>query len=148
MKDTKHRLLAGSVLLAMLAAAHAAPLIKDSEAKLPAATGTLTTRGITRGPGIKLLSPEPGAAVLKSPFNFKVAFEPRGGAQVDVDSVKVTYLKTPSVDLLDRVKVGLSAKGIELNEAEAPPGEHQIRISLQDSDGRQSSTVINFTVLK
>ncbi|HQH28862.1 MAG TPA: hypothetical protein PLP17_15825, partial [Oligoflexia bacterium] len=111
-------------------------------------SGTITTRAITRGPGIKLLSPEPGAAAVKSPFVFKVAFEPRGGAKIDPATVKIVYVKTPNVDLLDRVKVGLSEKGIELDAAEAPAGEHQIRVSVQDSEGRQSTQLIAFTVLK
>ena len=62
--------------------------------------------------------------------------------------MKIVYVKTPSVDLLDRVKVGLSDKGIELDAAEAPAGEHQIRVSVQDSEGRQTTQLISFTVVR
>lgn len=148
MKTRRPAFLASAMLLAIMGGAQAAPLITESEAKLPPAAGAIATRGITRGPGIKVLSPEPGAAAVKSPFNLKVAFEPRGGAKVDPGSVKVTYLKSPVVDLLDRVKAGLSVAGIDLAGAEAPPGEHQIKVSLQDSEGRQTSSVISFTVVK
>jgi hypothetical protein len=134
--------------LAFLGAAQAAPLIKEDEAKLPAASEPEKTRGITRGPAIKVVSPDPAAQAVKSPFNFKVAFEPRGGAKIDPASVKVTYLKTPSVDLLDRIKPGLSEKGIDLAGAEAPVGEHQIRVTVRDSEGRESKTDINFKVAK
>lgn len=138
-----------ALLLLCAVSAQAGSLISEKEAKLPAGeSGTITTRAITRGPGIKLLSPEPGAAAVKSPFLFKVAFEPRGGAKIDPATVKIVYVKTPNVDLLDRVKVGLSEKGIELDAAEAPAGEHQIRVSVQDSEGRQSTQLIAFTVLK
>lgn len=138
--------MAMSLILALAAAAQAAPLIKEEEAKLPAPGGALTTRGITRGPGIRLLSPDPAGQAVKSPFNFKVAFEPRGGAKIDPASVKVTYLKSPAVDLLERVKPGLSEHGIELAGAEAPAGEHQIRVSVQDSEGRQSNAILNLKV--
>lgn len=128
--------------------AAAVTLIKDEEARLPAPAGGLVTRGITRGPGVKMLSPDPAAGAVKSPFNLKVSFEPRGGARIDPASVSVTYLKATPVDLLPRVKAGLSAGGIELAGAEVPPGEHQIRVTVQDSEGRQSSTVLQLNVVK
>ena len=140
--------LSATLLLCSLSA-QAGSLISEKEARLPSGdAGTMTTRAITRGPGIKVLAPEPGAALVKSPFQFKVAFEPRGGAKIDPSTVKIVYVKTPNVDLLDRVKVGLSDKGIELDAAEAPTGEHQIRVTVQDSEGRQSSQLISFTVVK
>lgn len=127
-------------------AAHAAPLIMEAEARLPdARIAEVRTRAITRGPSIKVVAPDPAAA-LKSPFDLKVAFEARGGASIDLGSVRVVYLKAPSVDLLERVRPGLSARGIELIGAEAPAGEHHIRISLQDSDGRSSQAVIKLNV--
>jgi len=136
-----------AALLGLSASALAAPLIKAAEAKLPDASGGLATRGITRGPGIKQVSPDP-AQEIKSPFNFKVAFEPRGGAKIDLSTVKVTYLKSPSVELLDRVKPGLTETGIDLAGAEVPPGDHQIRVTVQDSEGRQSSSVLELKVVK
>lgn len=131
----------------LAAAAQAGPLITESEARLPAAV-TVVTRGITRGPAIKLLSPDPAAESIKSPFNLRVAFEPRGGAKIDPASVKVSYMKTPVVDLHERIKPGLTEKGIHLENAEVPPGEHQIRLSVQDSEGRQTTTVIHLKVVK
>ena len=139
---------ASTALLALSGNALAVSLIKDAEAKLPAAnTSGLATRGITRGPGIKQLSPDPSQDI-KSPFNLKVAFEARGGAKIDLSTVKVTYLKSPSVELLDRVKPGLTETGIDLAGAEVPPGDHQIRVSVTDSEGRQSSSVVEIKVVK
>lgn len=139
--------IAATMLLTLSGHGLAAPLIKDAEAKLPAAAGGLATRGITRGPGIKQVSPDPSQDI-KSPLNLKVAFEPRGGAKIDLSSVKVTYLKSPSVELLDRVKPGLTETGIDLAGAEVPPGDHQIRVSVTDSEGRQSSTIVELKVVK
>lgn len=141
------------VIFAFLLSANvsAVQLITESEANLPpAADGAVkaaTKRGITRAPGIRLVSPDTSVTV-KSPFNLKLVFEPRGGSTIDPASVKVSYIRSPSVDLLSRVKPGLSAGGIELRAAEAPVGEHQIQVTLQDSEGRETSSVIILKVDK
>ena len=135
-------------LLSISSSSYAFKLIMDDEAKLPAAAGSMTTRGITRGPGIKVVSPDLSAGPLKSPFNLKLAFEPRGGAKIDAASLKISYLKATPIDLLARVKSGVSESGIDLANAEIPPGEHSIQVSLQDSEGRKSTTVITLTVEK
>ena len=121
------------------ATAVAAPLIPPKEAKLPDASGNLNTRGISRGPGIKVVSPESGAQT-KGPFEFKVDFEPRGGSTIDKSSVKVTYMKSPTVDLTPRLKNSVTDSGIDMKNAEIPTGEHQVKISVKDSDGREAST--------
>lgn len=121
-------------------------LIKESEAKLPPAPlAAPATRAITRGPGIRVVSPEGAVA---SPFPLRVVFEPRGGAKIDLSSVTMTYLRTPNINLLDRVRGGLSEKGIDLVAAEAPPGEHQVRLTVQDSEGRQTSVLLNLNVVR
>ncbi len=131
----------------LVAGASAETLIKESEARLPPAN-VAVTRAITRGPGIRVLMPEAGSQTVTSPFQLRIAFEPRGGAKIDTATVRVTYLRTPNVDLTDRVKVGLTEKGIDLKSAEVPPGEHQIRVTVEDSEGRQSNALINLTVTK
>jgi hypothetical protein len=135
-------------LLAISGGSQAFELIKAEEAKLPAATGDLMTRGITRGPAIKVVSPDLSSGPLKSPLNLKLAFEPRGGAKIDAASLKVNYLKATPIDLLPRIKSGVTESGIDLANAEIPPGEHAIQITLQDSEGRKTSTVIKLTIAK
>lgn len=132
--------LSGLTIL-VLSTAHvsAAPLITAKEAKLPDAAGGLNTRGISRGPGIKVVSPEAGAQ-NKGPFEFKVDFEPRGGSTIDKSSVKVIYMKSPTVDLTPRIKAATTDSGIDLKNAEIPPGDHQIKITVKDSEGREAST--------
>ena len=63
----------------------AAPLITSKEAALPAASGALATRGISRGPAVKLNSPEADTPI-NSPFDFKVLFEARGEGKIDPSS--------------------------------------------------------------
>lgn len=123
-------------------------LITPKEAQLPAAKGDLKTRGISRGPGIIILSPDGTLADVKSPFDFKVKFEPRGGIKVDPSSVKVTYLKFPYVDLTERVKSSISETGINLEQAAVPAGEHSVRITVKDADGRESNAVVTLVVSK
>jgi len=125
----------------------AAPLISAQEAALPAASGTLATRGISRGPGVKLASPEADTPTA-APFDLKVNFEARGDAKIDPNSVKVTYMKSPPVDLTPRLKKSISASGIDLNKAEVPPGTHTIRVSVKDSEGRETNSVMNLVVAK
>ena len=125
----------------------AAPLISAKEAALPAASGTLATRGISRGPAVKLSSPEADTPVM-SPFDFKVAFEARGDAKIDPTSVKVIYMKSPFVDLTPRLKSAISANGIDFAKADVPPGTHTIRVSVKDTDGRETNSVLTLVVNK
>ena len=95
-----------------------------------------------------MLAPAAASEPLTSPIKLKLAFEPHGGAKIDPASIKVIYLKASPVDLLDRVKHGVSEQGIELAGAEVPPGEHEIQVTVQDSEGRKSAHVVRLTVAK
>ena len=127
--------------------AQAAPLITPTEAALPAASGAMATRGITRGPAVKMVSPQTDQAV-KGPFDWKVQFEARGGEKIDPSSVKVTYVKSPFVDLTPRIQSAISADGINFEKAEVPPGEHVLRITVKDSAGRETNSTMTLKVEK
>ena len=126
---------------AALAQSKGVVLITAEESGLAAAPqGDLTFRaGVSRGPSITLVSPKPSEPTLRSPFRLQLKFEGRGGAQVDADSLKLTYAKSPSVDLTARIKPFASASGIDLPEASVPPGHHTIRAEVKDKDGRAST---------
>jgi hypothetical protein len=126
----------------------AAPLITAKEAQMPAASGELKTRGIARGPGIKVISPDVTAPEIKGPFDLKVVFESRGGNKIDPSAVKVTYLKATAVDLTPRLKGAITEGGIDFAKAEVPPGEHAVKITVKDVDGRESNTVMNLVIGK
>jgi hypothetical protein len=147
-KNTLSRALMGLCLLVGLTQAQAVQLISPKEAQLPAASGALNTRGIARGPGIKVVSPDPAAADIKSPFDLKIQFESRGGNKIDPAAVKVTYLKANAVDLTPRLKGAINETGIDFSKAEVPPGEHAIKITVKDVDGRETNTVLNLNVNK
>jgi hypothetical protein len=123
----------------------AEPLITAKEAALPAAAaGALTFRGVTRGPKVELTSPAAEGGTVTSPVDLKMKFQSFGGASVDPDAVKVTYLKNPAVDLTPRLRKYIQAGGLEMPSAELPAGEHPIRVEIKDSEGRTGTA--NFTL--
>ena len=125
----------------------AAPLVTASEAALPAASGTIATRGISRGPAVKLNSPEADTPI-QSPFDLKFSFEARGDSKIDLSSVKVVYLKIPIVDLTPRLKNAITPTGIDFQKADMPAGTHVLKITVKDSEGRETNTIINLVVNK
>ena len=127
---------AGSLL--SLGVASATPLITDDEARLPPPKGAISanTRGILRGPKVEVISPNEAA---HSPLRLQLKFETFGGATINIESVKVLYLRTPNVDLTARVRPFIQADGIDMPEAELPPGEYLVRVDVKDSDGRPGS---------
>jgi hypothetical protein len=123
-------------------------LITDTEAKLPPSSDVpLATRaGVTRAPKIVMVSSAASVGV-KSPFHLRFKLETFGGAKIDPATVKVTYLKNPSVDLTQRFGTITQADGLELVAAEAPVGTHHIRVTVQDSEGRRSSANFALKIL-
>jgi hypothetical protein len=129
--------LLGLVALGLLVSgsARATQLITEDEAKLPPPKGAIATdrRGILRGPKVEIVSP---SNTVSSPLKLQLKFESFGGAKIDPDSVKVMFLRTPNVDLTSRVKPFIAADGINMQDAELPPGEYMVRVDIKDSDGR------------
>jgi hypothetical protein len=124
-------------------------LITEQEAALPAAADTgLTFRGVTRGPKIKIVSPAPGAGTVTSPVNLRLQFESFGGSKIDKSSVKASYLKSPTVDLTQRLEKFMDEGGVNMEGAVIPPGEHVIKVDLKDTDSRAGSTSIKINVAK
>jgi hypothetical protein len=121
-------------------------LITDAEARLPpAADAGMTMRGLTRGPGIEQEAPAPDRGVA-SPILFKIKFQVRNNVPIDPASIKLTYLKTPLVDITDRIKPHVKPDGIEMNRAEVPKGTHLLRLDLKDQQGRVATAMLKLTV--
>ena len=143
--------LCGALALAPAPAAVAGEvLITEAEASLPSpADLSMTTRGLTRGPLVEQVTPDPDStAPVKSPLPLKIKFQTRNNVPIDKDSVKMTYVRTPSIDLTSRIKSHIGEDGIDMNAAEVPPGNHVIRIELKDQQGRSSTSTIKLTVTK
>jgi hypothetical protein len=147
----KWAILAGLLMASVAVALSPVPafaahvLITQDEAKLPPPKGAFAVdrRGVTRGPKISIVGDtEP----LHSPIHLQLKFESFGGAKIDEDSVKVTYLRTPNVDLTARIKPFVQMTGIDVPDAELPVGDHMVRIDIKDSDGRPGSASFTLQV--
>lgn len=143
----KRTILLGVVAAGVLfsAPSRATQLITEEEALLPPPKGAIAAdrRGIMRGPKVEFVSP--GASV-NSPLRLVLKFESFGGAKIDPDSVKVLFLRSPNVDLTPRVKPFIQADGINMQDAELPPGEYTVRVDLKDSEGRPGTTMFTLKV--
>lgn len=126
-------------------ASRATQLITEEEARLPPPKGAVAAdrRGILRGPKVEFVSP--GDSV-SSPMRLQLKFESFGGAKIDPDSVRMTFLRTPNVDLTSRVKPFVHANGINMQDAELPPGDYTVRVDIKDSDGRPGTAIFTLKV--
>jgi hypothetical protein len=136
--------------LAAARPAFALELVTPAEAALPSApVPAFELRGSpTRGPHITVVSPPPQAGLVHSPVELKLRYGAFGGASIDPDTVVVTYLKKPAVDITQRIKPFITAAGIDIKDADVPPGLHQFWIELKDNEGRASGTEFSFQVAK
>jgi hypothetical protein len=124
-------------------------LITPEEAQRPQpADSNLTFRaGVSRGPAIELVSPKPSEKTIHSPVHLHLKFEGRGGAKIDVESLKLTYIRNPVTNLTDRVKAYATPDGVDVLEAEVPAGMHVIRADVKDKDGRAGSLIFRLNVV-
>jgi hypothetical protein len=133
-----------SALLLLGAQARAEVLITASEAAEPPTSDVrMNVRGITRGPSIDQISPSPTTTV-HSPLELKIRFTTHNSAKVD--DVRVIYEKQTPIDLTDRLRKYMSSDGIDMPDAEVPPGRHLLRIELEDSLGRKSVSEVKLLV--
>jgi hypothetical protein len=119
-------------------------LITPEDAQLPTPKGVYASRAVTRGPRIDLAGPDTND--VRSPLRLQLKFRGFGGATINLDSLRVTYVKLPNVDLTSRVRPYAQPTGIEIPDAEAPPGEHLVRVEVHDSEGRRSTTTFLLSV--
>lgn len=97
------------------------------------------------GPVIEVLRPLLGAPV-SIPLEISVKFVPRGGAPVDLTSLKVTLMKLFGIDITDRVRPYASPAGIQIPDAKLPSGEHTVRITVADASGGVSQKHVTLMV--
>jgi hypothetical protein len=119
-------------------------LITVEQAQLPAPKEIVSSRAITRGPRIQVSGIDD--AKLHSPLHFTVRFLAFGGSTIDLSTLVVTYLRGPNIDLTRRIRAFVQPAGIDIPDAEVPPGEHTIRVELKDSEGRRAMTNFVLTV--
>ncbi|HXW39879.1 MAG TPA: hypothetical protein VEK75_01655 [Xanthobacteraceae bacterium] len=123
-------------------------LITTDEAKRPPVAPLTFRAGVSRGPEIQLLSPKPSEKSVVSPVHLQLKFAGHGGAQIDENSFRLLDVADPAVDLTDRVKEFAKPTGIDVPEAEIPPGTYTIRAEIKDDDGRVGVLTFNLNVVK
>ncbi|MGD0641661.1 MAG: hypothetical protein ABSC22_13015 [Roseiarcus sp.] len=137
-------------LLAPVYAAHAFELVTEAEAALPAGEApALIMRGSPmRRPNILVVSPPPTAGLMHSPIDLKLRFHAFGGAEIDPESVVVTYLKQPAIDITQRIAPFITAQGVEIDKVEVPAGAHRFWIELKDKSGHVGAAEVSFQIAK
>jgi hypothetical protein len=144
------RMIGVVALLAALAVAgdgYAIQLISREEAALPPGDmPELVLRGSPmRRPNVVVVSPA-GAGLVNTPLHLIVRFRAFGGARIDSESVIVTYKKRPAIDITQRIQPFISERGIDVPEAEVPPGNHRFRVQLKDDSGHVGAADFSFDV--
>jgi hypothetical protein len=119
-------------------------LITTEEAKLP--TNNMSRRGVFLGPTIEIISPRSDLGPLRSPIRLVLRFRSHGGAKVDLNTLSVTYLKTPTIDLSTRVAPFATEEGINMPVAEVPPGRHRLWFDIEDSNGEIGSVELTLQI--
>ena len=97
-------------------------------------------------PKISVQSPSSGR--LGGTFTLKASFTAKTGAKVRPDSLRLLY-RTPVgwFDITDRVlaTANVTATGITSQPLKLPAGQHKLRLSVQDSRGREAMVEMNLT---
>jgi len=129
-------------------------LISEQEAALPfartavalAGNLALDDRAITRSPKIIPVSPTEEATA--SPIHFQIKFLTFNGARIDPKLLKVTYLRQSPIDLTSRIAPFLVSDGIDIPRALVARGKHLIQVDVADTEGRESSKLINLEIAR
>ena len=124
-------------------------LVTPQEAALPPGPApAFDFRGPARRPSIQVVSPAPSAGMVHSPLELKLRFRAFGGAEIDPESVVVTYLKNPAIDLTQRITPYIKADGIDIDHVDLPAGDHQFWVELKDNSGRVGTAEFTVQVAK
>ncbi len=101
---------------------------------------------VDNGPTIKINSPKNGS-VLTGPFRLYVEIVKKpDGADVNMKTLKVNYLKVVTINITSRVKSYIKGTKLDVPEAEFPAGKHRTEIYIEDVNGNVSRKLFNVTV--
>ena len=68
------------------------------------------------------------------------------GEKVNMDSLRVIYLKLFGIDITDRLKPHIKETSIDAVEVTFPKGEHEFEIRIQDAEQMESSKLVKVRV--
>jgi hypothetical protein len=99
------------------------------------------------GPEIDVVNPG-GEEIDRQPIEIDVEFkQSKDGAEPDMSSLKVRYIKFFTIDITDRIKPYIDGNRIHAPKAEFPKGNHTVELYVEDTEGKASSKVMEFKVL-
>ncbi|MBI3596066.1 MAG: hypothetical protein HY203_02805 [Nitrospirae bacterium] len=99
------------------------------------------------GPEIDVVRPG-GGEIGQQPVEIDVEFKlSKDGAEPNMSTLKVRYIKFFTIDITDRVKPYVAGNRIHAPEAQFPKGDHTVEIYVEDSNGKASSRVVEFKVI-
>lgn len=68
------------------------------------------------------------------------------GEPVDMDSLRIIYLKMFGIDITDRIRPYIRETRIDANGIKFPGGEHEFEIRIKDNEEMESSKIIKIKV--
>lgn len=114
----------------------------------PDETATRKLEPVQRdGPEIRIHAPR--GFDLASPVDFDVEIVPRDGVEPDMASLKIEYRIGPFwTDVTDRLRQNARMTGLRMLApgARLPEGEHLLRLTIGDREGRITIARLSFTV--
>ena len=99
------------------------------------------------GPRIRVVEPA-SELEYKAPIRLVIDFLPKEGAQVDLKSFKLEYLKLISIDITGRVAGYVHPEGVRIEKADFPAGTHKLRLTLKDTAGGVTQVVYLVKIAK
>jgi hypothetical protein len=126
-------------------------LITEDEARLPDDTVEDRLRDPFPGPVIHILGcPK---EVFAFPMDLTLELKAFAGASIDVDSLRVVYMKQPRVNLTSRIRAANAIRPaadnkvvISIQDAEIPVGQHTLQVWAKDSRDKDSETYFSLDV--
>ena len=120
----------------------------DAESEGMVAQESMSTHSSGDGPLISIESPGESGTV-NSPAAIRVVFAPgTSGETADPDSFKFLLKKLITIDLTDRVSEFVTADGIDVEEADIPPGKYKFEMRIADLAGNESARQFKMKVVK
>ena len=120
----------------------------EEESEGMVASESLSTNSSGDGPLISIESPGESGTV-NSPAAIRVLFQPGpSGEQPDPTSFKFLLKKLITIDLTDRVTDYVTADGIDVEEADIPPGKYKFEMRIADVAGNESARQFKMKVVK
>ena len=98
------------------------------------------------GPIIKVEKPDPDH-LYKDLIDILISFDKNPiGEPVDMESLRIIYLKMFGIDITDRIRPYIKETRIDANGIKFPEGEHEFEIRIKDNEQMESSEVIKIKV--